>query len=434
MSNEHLDWQGAHEQLSRVAKDRAHLDSEECTSLLRALRAHVHVHLGFASFAEYIERLFGYSPRWIQERLRVAESLEALPHLERALRDGEVPWSTARELTRIATRESDHAWLEASRGRTLRQVEQLVAGHKPGDRPEDAADASLRRHVLRMEVSAEAFATFREAMAKLRRESDAPLDEDTALLLMARHVLGGPTDEGRASYQVAVTVCSECHRGWQQGRGESIEVGSHIVDMATCDAQHVGTVALHSTHVGVEHMGQVPHLSQAPRRTRPRAHQAIPPAVRREVLRRDGGRCAVPGCRHAVFLDLHHMIPRADGGDHDPDTLVTLCSAHHRAQHRGQLVIDGRVSAGLVFRHADGSSYGNVDSPIAADTYAQVFRALCQLGFREREARTSVEHVRGRTHVGQPVFQDVTREALAVLTAPGVRTGTRSPTPDALAT
>ena len=27
--------------------------------LLQALRAHVHLHLGFASFAEYVERLFG---------------------------------------------------------------------------------------------------------------------------------------------------------------------------------------------------------------------------------------------------------------------------------------------------------------------------------------------------------------------------------------
>src|SRR5712671_4772470 len=116
------------------------------------------------------------------------------------------------------------AWLEASRGRTLRQVEQLVAGHKPGDQPGDPADPSLRRHVLRMEVTAETFATFREAMAKLRRESNAPLDEDTALLLMARHVLAGPTDEGRSSYQVAVTICSECNRGWQQGRGEQLEV------------------------------------------------------------------------------------------------------------------------------------------------------------------------------------------------------------------
>jgi HNH endonuclease len=418
MSTEHLDWQSAHDHLSRIAKERAHLDCEEGGSLLCALRANVHLHLGFASFAEYIERLFGYSPRWTEERLRVAEALEVLPHLQHALRDGSVPWSTARELTRVATPESEHAWLEASRGRTLRQVEQLVAGHKPGDQPADAPDPSLRRHVLRMEVAAETFATFREAMAKLRRESDEPLDEDTALLLMARQVLGGPTDEGRASYQVAVTVCSECNRGWQQGRGEQVEVGAGIIGMARCDAQHVGSVAPHSTHVGED--------GGSATRSR-RAHQDIPPAVRREVLRRDGGRCVVPGCRHAVFLDLHHIIPRSEGGDHDPDTLVTLCSAHHRAQHRGQLVIEGRVSTGLIFRHADGSSYGSIANPVASDIYAQVFRALCNLGFRERQARDSLERVRVRTHVGEPDFQGVIRDALAVLTGQGTTSRRRAP-------
>ena len=49
-------------------------------------------------------------------------------------------------------------------GRTARQVEEMVAGQQPGDQPGDLADPSLRRHVLRLEVSAETFATFREAM------------------------------------------------------------------------------------------------------------------------------------------------------------------------------------------------------------------------------------------------------------------------------
>ena len=140
--SKHTDWQTAHQHLTRIAKDSARLDEEEGGSL-RALRANVHLHLGYATFAEYIERLFGYNPRWTEERLRVAEALETLPNLQQALRDGAVPWSTARELTRVAIRENEHDWLQASRGRTLRQVEQLVTGHKPGDHPNDPADCLL---------------------------------------------------------------------------------------------------------------------------------------------------------------------------------------------------------------------------------------------------------------------------------------------------
>ena len=58
--------------------------------------------LGFGTFAEYVERLLGYRPRWTSERLRVAEALELLPELDQALRDGAVSWSAVRELTRVA--------------------------------------------------------------------------------------------------------------------------------------------------------------------------------------------------------------------------------------------------------------------------------------------------------------------------------------------
>src|SRR5688500_6317884 len=67
---------------------------------------------------------------------------------------------------------------------------------------------------------AEVLATFRDAMAKLRRETGGKLDDDEALLLMARHILGGPKDAGRSSYQVAVTVCPDCSRARQHAGGE----------------------------------------------------------------------------------------------------------------------------------------------------------------------------------------------------------------------
>jgi hypothetical protein len=64
--------------------------------------------------------------------------------------------------------------------------------------------------VLRFEVAPETLALFRVAMHALRRSRGQPLDDDSALLLMARQVLGGPRDDGRASYQVVLTVCPEC--------------------------------------------------------------------------------------------------------------------------------------------------------------------------------------------------------------------------------
>src|SRR6187431_2676090 len=83
-------WVRAHEALSRLARERAAADAEEGRWLLAARRSAAHVHLGFGSFSEYIERLFGYTFRTTQEKLRVAEALEELPALAGALETGEL--------------------------------------------------------------------------------------------------------------------------------------------------------------------------------------------------------------------------------------------------------------------------------------------------------------------------------------------------------
>src|SRR5687768_12046071 len=79
------DWANAHEALLQLARERSELEGREGRALLRARRSGVHVHLGYGSFVEYVERLFGYSPRTTLEKLRTAEALEALPELDHAL-------------------------------------------------------------------------------------------------------------------------------------------------------------------------------------------------------------------------------------------------------------------------------------------------------------------------------------------------------------
>jgi hypothetical protein len=406
-----VDWQEAHAALVRLARSRAGLDFDEGVWLLAALRSEAHVRLGYASFVEYAERIFGYAPRLTQDKLRVAESLESLPELAQALRDGAASWSSLRELTRVATHETEHAWLERARGHSVREIERLVSGHRPGSLPDDAPDPSAHRHVLRFEVSGEALATFREAMAQIRRDAGGPLDDDAALLLIARQVLGGPADDGRASYQVELSVCKHCQRAQQLASGELVEVSAEVAGMAHCDGQNIG-----GGHVGAKTSGSATSDAATGPKRRAGATQAVPPATRRAVLRRDQHRCQVPGCRHSVFVDVHHIRTREEGGGHELDNLVTLCGAHHRASHHGELMVQGSVSSGLSFRHADGTDYGGAVVAADAGILAAAFRALRGLGFGERETRGALSQV--ATHVGTDArLEVIVRSALQLLSA-----------------
>jgi hypothetical protein len=425
------DWQVAHEQLLRLARRRAGLDLEEGRWLLVAFRTGAHVRLGYGSFTEYIERVFGYAPRLTHDKLRVAEALETLRAVPQALREGKLSWSAARELTRVATSHTEDEWLAAAQGRTVRDVERLVSGHGFGSRPQDPVVPETRRHVLRFEVSGETLGELRDALAQIRRDAGGSLDDDATLLLMARHVLRGPKDEGRASYQVALTVCEDCRRARQHAHGELVDVSPEALEMALCDAQHLAsspTMAGRSGPATSTHVGR----SDAEERGSRRAKQDIPPAVRRFVLQRDQGRCVFPGCRHSTFVDIHHIKSRALGGDHQPDNLVTVCGAHHRAIHHGYVILEGSVSAGLRFRHADGNEYGvgaeavlqpeaDCESEQKSAARFGTLRvrangALRAMGFSEREASEALDYA--TTRVGpDPTLEQVVRLALRALTS-----------------
>ena len=69
--------------------------------------------------------------------------------------------------------------------------------------------------------------------------------------------------------------------------------------------------------------------------------RAIPAAVKREVWRRDRGRCSYVDrasgrrCGSQHLLQIDHFVPYAQGGAAEPDNLRLLCAAHHRYRHAG---------------------------------------------------------------------------------------------------
>ena len=144
-----IEWREVDRNLRSIAQRRAALDSDEARWLREAERLQIWRPLGMVSALDYCERVLGYAPHTASERLRVARALGSLPLLERALADGDLNFSAVRELTRVATPSTEAAWRDRAIGRNVRQLEELVAGHAPGNHPDDPPDPDLRRHRVR---------------------------------------------------------------------------------------------------------------------------------------------------------------------------------------------------------------------------------------------------------------------------------------------
>ena len=329
-----VDWREADRKLRANARQRAALDADEAYWLREAERLRIWAPLGMVSMVDYLERVLGYGPRTGQDRLRVARALGALPELTAALDQGALSYSAIKELVRVATPDTEGAWRDEAIGKNQRQLEELVAGHSPGDLPDDPSDPEARMHVMRFEVSASTFAVVRQARLALEEEHGRHLSEDEVLAAMSAAVLdrgasGEPT--GRAKWQIGMVECKGCQRAWQEGAGVRVPVDAATRERAHCDAQWIGALD-----------GDGPA----------RATQDIPPAVVRFVWRRDEGRCQTPGCRSARNLELHHIVRRADGGTHDPSNITLRCGSCHAAHHRGALTISGVAPDQLETRRA----------------------------------------------------------------------------------
>jgi hypothetical protein len=246
-----------------AARSRAH-ELELARWLLRAEAVAVHRRFGCASLAEYVERRLGVSARELREKLRVARALETLPALADALRDGAQSWSAVREMTRVATPETEAEWLAFSRGRTVRQLERKVALHQRGDSPRSPRlHAHAQRRVV-FEVAPEDLSVVRAAMDVVWQELGGGKESPTPgklLVAMAEVVLGKRAVES-AAYQASVTICAGCSRTWQRAGGEQVEVSDAVAGCARCDGEVVGLAevpaeddVLAEEGVGATHVG-----------------------------------------------------------------------------------------------------------------------------------------------------------------------------------
>jgi hypothetical protein len=64
------------------------------------------------------------------------------------------------------------------------------------------------------------------------------------------------------------------------------------------------------------------------------ASRHIPAGIKRTVWQRDGGRCAFKGsrgrCSETGFLEYHHVVPFAEGGETSASNLELRCRAHNQ--------------------------------------------------------------------------------------------------------
>jgi len=328
------EWQQVDRRLREYARHRSALDAAEAFDLVRAEQLKIYVGFGCVSLYEYIERVLGYGPHAARERMRVARSLATLPETAAALARGALTYSGVRELTRVATPETEADWLAQAEGLVTNQIESLVANHRPGDRPEDPTVPDLRPRVVRLELPPEVYALWRQARMVVATERGAEISDADVVDTLCRGVIAPGSGESGPAHQIAYQQCPDCRRATQNGAGRDIDVSAEAFERASCDAKILGSLDASTPE---------------------RATTTVTPRLREQVFARDHHRCTAPGCRSARHLEVHHIIEQGRGGKHELWNTTLLCSGHHSALHGGLFTMRGEAPYHIEFRWVYGA-------------------------------------------------------------------------------
>jgi len=176
---------------------------------------------GFSKTTQFSQLRFYIPPRMTRELMRIDRALEELPQIDDAFAEGKISWSAVREISRVATRETEKEWLDLALTTSMRKIEQAVSRAQHGDRPpKDPYGLSHTKLKVLAELAIEDHALWQAAFDRAAANHGGELDAATVLLVMAKSYLEQPLNQKEAETRHAFTVvyhrCTDCERAWIQ--------------------------------------------------------------------------------------------------------------------------------------------------------------------------------------------------------------------------
>ena len=273
---------------------------------------------GCTSLFSYCTCILHLSEHAAYHRIAAARAAQQYPEILERLSDGSLTLTAVRLLSPYLTGDNRRALLDSARHRSKRDIEHMVAALAP----KPAVPSSVRKLPV-----GHAAAVVNPVAGP---SAPDPATEEAAVVIPpARLAPPRPMTIPLAPdrYKVQFTVNRETYdklRRVQDLLRHSVPDGDPAV---------VFDKALTLLLEDLERR-------KCAATSRPRAGRQvsvgsrhIPAAVRRDVWKRDGARCAFVGtngrCAETGFLEFHHVVPFAEGGPSTADNIQLRCAAHN---------------------------------------------------------------------------------------------------------
>jgi hypothetical protein len=308
--------------VKRLAEGERHATAQLIASLAELDARRLYLGEGCSSLFTYCTQVLHLSEHAAYGRIEAARATRRFPTILDRLADGSITLTVIGLLAPHLTPENHGQLLDAAKHRSKRDVELLVTSlHPQPDVPSSVRKLpSAVRAVLAPPPTRSGRTLSDSVSAPASLLAPVPFAEPTN-----RPTVVAPLAPER--YKVQVTVGAETVDKLRRVQ----DLLRHVVPDG--DAAVILDRALTML---LEHLERTKLAATAtPRLSRPLASGSrhIPAAVRRAVWARDEGRCAFVGtrgrCTERGFLEFHHIVPYAAGGETTVDTIALRCKAHN---------------------------------------------------------------------------------------------------------
>ncbi|MHC9541559.1 MAG: HNH endonuclease [Vulcanimicrobiota bacterium] len=152
---------------------------------------------GCSNIFQYASRYLSLGEHTIAELLRTGKALAHLPLLSEAFEKGHISSSHIREISRVATKDTEEYWRDTVRGKTFREVEKLVAFTPKGGLPGMNSTALKPVNSAVVQPSNNMTPAIPVESVILSAQTPAPASEDVLKCISAGETLQEPgTDPG----------------------------------------------------------------------------------------------------------------------------------------------------------------------------------------------------------------------------------------------
>jgi len=330
-----LDSAALSRRLSELAGHEREVQVEFLLHLDEYDRRRAYLEEGYDSLWAYCQRALLLREGPAALRITAMRALRRFPALAEMLRDGRLCLTTVRLLEPVLTDENAAELIARAASKSKSEVERLVVAIQPRAIPKEG----VRKLPDRSGALIAPALPLAPRPAEPAVTTDAPWPHEAAMPLApaptTRPTLQ-PVAEDTYSLRVTVDAAFKAEldelKALLSHKVPTGDLGAVLREAVRC------AIEKHGKRKGaVEPVRKAPRKARGPQHASPgraNARTAIPADVRRQVWKRDQGRCAWIGpdgrrCGSTWKLELHHLVEAALGGPSTVDNLALRCRGHN---------------------------------------------------------------------------------------------------------